>query len=266
MPKVPMPEFPLSHNFPDTVKGWAAREKNRADWYAFWRYLANLRFHTPQEDKGVPVEGTGKYRWHSGKNSGKTGVSGNSHVVSHRYMGEGDKGPGHRREIKVKERVMVNAEIREGMEEWDAATALFSQYSMCTWCDCLIQWDGKEWLSDGCTCIVGENDIHTPINSDYYRSTKFQSLRAEILWSLSLESAQNASLGEAESFGYFAYFPDFLSIIEIDNEGFVSIVECASLAEVECEWERVELDYEAWLNEDTNVYDDAYCCATCNAY
>lgn len=69
-------------------------------------------------EKGIPVPGTGNYRWHSGKNSGKAGVIANSHVVSHRYADEGEKGPSLRREIKRKERIMVEAEIAQGFSDW----------------------------------------------------------------------------------------------------------------------------------------------------
>lgn len=68
--------------------------------------------------RGIPVPRTGYRRWHSEANKGKSGVIANSHVVSHRYMSEGEKGPDLRREIKRKERVMVASEIAEGYAEW----------------------------------------------------------------------------------------------------------------------------------------------------
>lgn len=71
-----------------------------------------------RSEKGIPVPGTGRMAAPSGKNSGKTGVIGNSHVVSHRYMDEGEKGPSLRREIKRKERIMVEAEIAQGFSDW----------------------------------------------------------------------------------------------------------------------------------------------------
>lgn len=71
-----------------------------------------------RSEKGIPVPGTGNYHGHSGKNSGKTGVIANSHVVSHRYADEGEKGPCLRREIKRKERIMVKAEIAQGFSDW----------------------------------------------------------------------------------------------------------------------------------------------------
>lgn len=72
------------------------------------------------ERKGIPVPRTGYRRWHSGANKGKSGVIANSHVVSHRYMSEGDKGPSLRREIKRKERVIVALEIAEGLDDYYA--------------------------------------------------------------------------------------------------------------------------------------------------
>lgn len=79
---------------------------------------AHPRFHTLAEFKGIPVPRTSSRRYHSKKDSGKTGVIGNSHIVSHRYMMEGDKGPALRREIKRKERLMVLAEISEEFDSW----------------------------------------------------------------------------------------------------------------------------------------------------
>lgn len=105
----------MNYNPPSFLKDSDAwREYNRRYWH---KRRMSVNF-TPQEEKGIPVPRTGKRRWHSGKNSGKTGVIGNSHVVSHRYMDEGDKGPALRREIRRKEQVIVDQEIAEGFSEW----------------------------------------------------------------------------------------------------------------------------------------------------
>ncbi|QDH93870.1 hypothetical protein SEA_EVY_239 [Streptomyces phage Evy] len=82
------------------------------DWYS--RVIAKeLAIRT----KGIPVPGTGRvscggYCCHS-SSSGNSGVMGNSRIVSHRYMDEGEKGRAHRREIRRKERVFWMAEAME---------------------------------------------------------------------------------------------------------------------------------------------------------
>jgi len=91
------------------------------DWYANWKAeRIRMQRHALPEEKGIPVAGTGmtRRRYHSKKDSSRSsGVSGNSRVLPHRYMDEGDNGKGHRREIRRKERVAVQAEISEGL--WD---------------------------------------------------------------------------------------------------------------------------------------------------
>lgn len=104
MGKVPMPKETYSDN-------WEA-------WQTFCRYRGSLRFFTPQEEKGIPVPGTGNYRFRRAYYKNGHGVISGSHVVSHRYKSEGDKGKGLRREIKRKERVMVSEEITEGFSDW----------------------------------------------------------------------------------------------------------------------------------------------------
>lgn len=69
------------------------------------------------QEKGIPVARTGSRRWHSGKNSGKAGVIGNSRVLPHRYMDEGDKGKAHNRHIKRVERAQWRAEWEQEQQE-----------------------------------------------------------------------------------------------------------------------------------------------------
>jgi hypothetical protein len=70
--------------------------------------------------KGIPVPRTGARRWHSRKDSGKTGVIGSSRVLPHRYMDEGDKGATHNRHIKRVERAQWQAEAMEELNQEDA--------------------------------------------------------------------------------------------------------------------------------------------------
>lgn len=119
-----MPEFSFYHTFPDTLKGWDAWRENRAAWYEYWAWNAKRRFHALPEEKGIPVPGTSAKRWHSGKNSGKTGVIGSSRMLPHRYMDEGDKGKGHNRHIKRLERALWQREwLDEGYDYEDASSA-----------------------------------------------------------------------------------------------------------------------------------------------
>lgn len=82
-------------------------------------------------EKGIPVPHTGRSRWHSAKNSGKTGVIGSSRMLPHRYMDEGDKGKGHNRHIKRLERALWQREwIDEGYDVEDAVTVAQWFYDM----------------------------------------------------------------------------------------------------------------------------------------
>jgi len=47
------------------------------------------------------------------KRSKNGGVIGNSRIVPHRYMDEGDNGPAHRREIKRREKRLWKKEIED---------------------------------------------------------------------------------------------------------------------------------------------------------
>lgn len=126
-----MPEFSFNHTFPDTIKGWEAWRENRTAWYEYWAWNAKRRFHARPEDKGIPVPGTGRWRWHSSKNSGKTGVIGSSRMLPHRYMDEGDKGKGHNRHIKRLERALWQREwLDEGYDVEDAVTVAQWFYDM----------------------------------------------------------------------------------------------------------------------------------------
>lgn len=119
-----IPEFPLYHDFPDTIKGWEAKEKNRAEWYAYWEWMSNRRFHALPEDKGIPVPGTGKISYRKHRNG--SGVSASSRVLSHYYADEGEKGRGIRKLVRNRERALWLTEwAQEQTEEentYDAET------------------------------------------------------------------------------------------------------------------------------------------------
>lgn len=124
--------------YPEPSTYGTFHNKSRADWtdkdfdewgvwrndlYAYWSWLSKRRFHALPEDKGIPVPGTGSSRWHSGKNSGKTGVIGSSRMLPHRYMDEGDKGKSHNRHIKrLERRLWLQDWLDEGYDHEDAVT------------------------------------------------------------------------------------------------------------------------------------------------
>lgn len=113
------PEFKTREDFGFTYeKGWTEQGwedwlAHRQEWCDFWAWLSKRRFHALPEEKGIPVPGTGAKRYHSKKSSGKTGVSGSSRILPHRYMDEGDNGKGHRREVRRKERPLWISEVQE---------------------------------------------------------------------------------------------------------------------------------------------------------
>lgn len=140
-----MPEFPLSHKFPDTLNGWDAWRENRAAWYAYWTWMSKRRFHALPEDKGVPVPHTGRRHWHSRKDSGKTGVIGSSRMLPHRYMDEGDKGKDHNRHIKRLEKALWLREwVEEQQDQEEGYSASEWFYEVPSW----WEWEDETSLDD----------------------------------------------------------------------------------------------------------------------
>lgn len=136
-----------------------------SEWYpAYYRYLSAMKVWDafvkalPEEisykrpnlvhatEKGIPVPRTGSRRWHSGKNSGKTGVIGSSRVLPHRYMDEGDKGKGHNRHIKRLERALWRSEALEELRE-EQESYYVEEYD---WTDYLRLTDPQDyvWVND----------------------------------------------------------------------------------------------------------------------
>lgn len=71
--------------------------------------------------KGIPIPGTGcrncRCYFCAQNSSRNSGVMGNSKILSHRYAGEGERGPVFRREIRRKENVMWRNEALSEMQE-----------------------------------------------------------------------------------------------------------------------------------------------------
>lgn len=74
--------------------------------------------HATQNEKGVPVRYAGYSRRRKYVNG--SGVSANSRILPHRYADEGEKGKGHRREIRRRERAQWLSEWQQDQNR-DAA-------------------------------------------------------------------------------------------------------------------------------------------------
>ena len=107
-------------------------------WYEAWRKNRHKMYrHATEEERGIPVPRAGYSRRHKYVNG--SGVSANSRILPHRYADEGDKGTGHRREIRRKERVQWLQEWQQEQHETDA-------YSAANWWDVspVVEWDDYE--------------------------------------------------------------------------------------------------------------------------
>lgn len=80
-------------------------------------------------------------------------------------------------------------------------------------------------------------------------SAKFSCFLAERLWEASLDSGQDADLGEAETFGWFALFKEEKAILLTNSQGFVTVEVYASVEEAEERWAKLEVAYEDWCEE-----------------
>lgn len=117
-------------------------------WNAFLKAMPNeYRYNRPKlrhaTEKGVPVSGLrdGARR----KYVNGSGVSANSRILPHRYADEGDKGSGHRREIRRKERV-------QWLQEWQQEQHETEEYSAANWWDVspVVEWDEDEYECEYC--------------------------------------------------------------------------------------------------------------------
>lgn len=129
---------------------------------------------------------------------------------------------------------------------------MVNEYSICINCGCLLHYQevtgpnmaGMFWVS----ADDGTYGSHVRTHEDEYHSHKFDSLAAEILWMLSLDSCQDDDLGEAESFGWFALFKDFHAILEVDCMGRVYVTRMFSEEETMAEWSLILDDYETFCD------------------
>lgn len=163
--------FGYSDKYGWTEKGWERWLEYRQELYAYWAWLSKRRFHALPEDKGIPVPHTGRSRWHSAKDSGKTGVIGSSRMLPHRYMDEGDKGKGHNRHIKRLERSLWQREWEDesnALEDASTASEWFASLDD-EWWEYDDTDDYPTWVDMGCgdeQCKICEREFN--LNVDLY--------------------------------------------------------------------------------------------------
>lgn len=133
----------------------------------------------------------------------------------------------------------------------------FNDYSICVNCGNVIHYtvtdDSAMWTMYG----DSESTGHVRTHPNEYRSHKFSSIEAEILWQLSLESAQSDDLGESNTFGWYALFRDFSAILMEDCCGNVSADVFERYTDCEAEWERIADDYDEWAGDNVTDWREA---------
>lgn len=142
-------EFKTVYDLGYTDKGgWTVEaEENLREYHkeqdAHWAWMRGRRFHAHPEDKGIPVEGTGVRRHRRSWTHNGTSVSSGSHVLSHYYADEGDKGRWVRKLVRRRERAMwlsewqteQNEDAYQGyaVDAYDAGEWFSSQSLMWDW-------------------------------------------------------------------------------------------------------------------------------------
>jgi hypothetical protein len=133
------PSYPRLSEFDGDISEWYRATYRYVSALKIWDAFVEamppaIQYERPKlvhaTEKGVPVPRTGRSRWHSGKNSGKSGVIGNSRVLPHRYMDEGDKGATHNRHIKRVERSLWRSEALEDLRDYNGTE---ESYSVAEW-------------------------------------------------------------------------------------------------------------------------------------
>lgn len=145
------PEFPESLRYSHYSEYYQAYYRYVSEmklWDAFIERMPKVEpYKRPKlrhaTEKGVPVAGLrdGARR----KYVNGSGVSANSRILPHRYADEGDKGKGHRKEIRRKERVQWLSEWEQEQRETDA-------YDVAEWWDNtpVVMWDMDEYECEYC--------------------------------------------------------------------------------------------------------------------
>ncbi|MET9385322.1 hypothetical protein ABZY09_30685 [Streptomyces sp. NPDC002928] len=76
-----------------------------------------------------------------------------------------------------------------------------------------------------------------------WESHKFSAPLAERLWTLSLDTNQDAELGDADTFGWFARFDHALAMLSADSQGFVGVSVFESVTDLNTAWEALEREH-----------------------
>jgi len=131
---------------------------------------------------------------------------------------------------------------------------MLNEYGICVNCSALIEKQnfahGPEWESGG-NFLCWNFRSHIPISEAEYSSHKFGSLQAEILHSLRMLGYGADSMGDADTFGYYEWFPDFCAILVADSQGFVSATVYDNLEMSSAAWSHLDIDYSEWCeNQD----------------
>jgi hypothetical protein len=74
-------------------------------------------------------------------------------------------------------------------------------------------------------------------------SSKFDSELAEELYEYTLDSSEDASLGDADTFGWYALFRDERAILVTNSQGFVSAREYETTGAAQIAWDGIEKEY-----------------------
>lgn len=89
---------------------------------------------------------------------------------------------------------------------------------------------------------------HSPSNEETYHDTKYASLFTETLSLMADYGYDSDSIGDADSYGFYEYFPDYLAIVSYDSQGFVYSVTFQSFEEVEKAWLDIVKGYYDFLD------------------
>lgn len=77
-----------------------------------------------------------------------------------------------------------------------------------------------------------------------WQSYKFSAPLAERLWTLSLDTNQDAELGDADTFGWFARFDQDRAMLSANSQGFVGVSVFESAEDLNTAWTDLERQYE----------------------
>ena len=93
--------------------------------------------------------------------------------------------------------------------------------------------------------------VHSPMEEKTYRGVgKYSCLDAEILHCLSLLGYGSEETGEADTFGFYEFFPDYSAILTEDSQGFVSVKRYDDAYRAQDEWNCLSGEYSDFLDSE----------------